>query len=83
MTESLEEMWNRLSLTEEEQNEVVVEKEWVDDGAEVGNKSLLGKLLLRRSVNIEAMRLVFLKIWRIKSGMTIRGGWREAVFILF
>ena len=46
MTESLEEMWNRLSLTEEEQNEVVVEKEWVDDGAEVGNKCLLEKLLL-------------------------------------
>ena len=72
MTESLEEMWNRLSLTEEEQSEVVVEREWVDDGAEVGNKCLLGKLLLRRAFNTEAMRLVFLKIWRIKSGMTIR-----------
>ena len=72
MNDSLEELWSRLSLTEEEQDVVAVEKEWVEDVSAVGNKCLLGKLLIRRNVNIEAMRNVFLKIWRLKSGMTIR-----------
>ena len=72
MSESLEELWSRLSLTEEEQNEVVVEKEWIDEASVVGKKCLLGKILLSRAVNIEAMRNVFLKIWRLKSDLSIR-----------
>ncbi|XWS22384.1 hypothetical protein CRYUN_Cryun29cG0029300 [Craigia yunnanensis] len=62
MGEILEEMWSHLSLTEEEQNDIYVEKEWVGDGSEVDKKCLLGKLLLRKIANVEAMRNVFLKI---------------------
>ena len=51
---------------------MIVEKEWVGDASAVENKCLLSKLLLRRAVNIEAMRNVFLKIWRLKLEMTIR-----------
>ena len=81
MTESLEELWGRLSLTEEQQDEVVVEKDWIEDVTAVGNKCLLGKLLLRRAVNIEAMRNVFLKIWRLNHGLTIREvGERQFLF---
>ncbi|XWS63214.1 hypothetical protein CRYUN_Cryun06bG0076600 [Craigia yunnanensis] len=73
MTKVLEEMWSRLSLTEEEQVEVIVEKDWVEDVSEVGSKRLLGKLLMKRAINTEAMWNVFMKIWRIKAEFTIRG----------
>ena len=72
MIESLEELWSRLSLIEKEQDEVVVKKDWIEDVSAVGNKCLLGKLLLRRAVNIEAMRNVFLNICRLKFGLIIR-----------
>ena len=82
MIGALEEMWNRLPLTEEEQAEVVVEKEWVEDLSEVGNKCLLGKLLLKRAINIEAIRNVSLKIWKITFGMTIREV-EDRLFLLY
>ena len=82
MIGALEEMWNGLPLTEEEQAEVVVEKEWVEDLSEVGNKCLLGKLLLKRAINIEAIRNVSLKIWKITFGMTIREV-EDRLFLLY
>ena len=41
MSESLEDMWSRLTLTEEEQTDVVVDKSWADDSSEVGKKMFI------------------------------------------
>ena len=62
MTEALIEMWSRLSLTEEEMSDVIIEKDWLDDMFEVSRHCLLGKLLMRKNVNMEAMKNVFKKI---------------------
>ena len=71
MADDLEEMWRRFSLTEEEQSEVAIEKEWVDDILEKSRYCLLGKIVMRKNVNMEAMKMVFVKLWRIKAGISI------------
>ncbi|XWS13478.1 hypothetical protein CRYUN_Cryun36dG0040400 [Craigia yunnanensis] len=64
-------MWSRLSLTEEEQLDVIIEKEWIEDSSSIGKNCLVGKLMMNKMENVEAMKNVFLKIWRIKNGVTI------------
>ena len=39
MSESLEDMWSQLTLTEEEQADVVVDKSWADDTSEMGKNA--------------------------------------------
>ena len=72
MSDSLEEMWSHLSLIDEEQTDVLVEKEWVNDASKISKRSLLGKLLIRKPMNVEVMKIVFMKIWKISSSLTIR-----------
>ena len=72
MSEGLEEMWNRLSLTEKEQLDVIVERDWMEDISEVGKNNLVCKLLLCKMVNVEAMKNVFRKIWRMSACLYIR-----------
>ena len=57
-----EELWSKLSLTEDEQSDVIVEKEPLDDQLEVKQNCLLGKLMTCKHVNVDAMNSVFMKI---------------------
>ena len=52
MTDELENLWGKLSLTEEELTEVCVEQDWLEEIKEVGKNCLIGKLLLNKRVNI-------------------------------
>ena len=72
MSEGLEVLWSKLSLTEDEQSDDIVKKEWLDDQEEVKQNCLLGKLMTRKNVNVEAMNSVFIKIWKISYGLSIR-----------
>ena len=62
MSEGLEEFWSKLLLTKDEQSDVIVEKEWLDDQEEMKQNCLLGKLMTRKHVNVEAMHSIFMKI---------------------
>ncbi|XWS24208.1 hypothetical protein CRYUN_Cryun28dG0081000 [Craigia yunnanensis] len=72
MVKGLEEIWNKFSLFEEEQENILIEKEWVKDIFEIGKNCLLEKLLMKKPVNMEAMRNVFTKIWKVFVGLSIR-----------
>ena len=72
MIEVLEEMWSKFSLTEEEKTDVVIEKLWIEDLLERSKYFLLGKMVMRKPINIEAMKLVFMKLWKINNGMIIQ-----------
>ena len=58
MSEELENLRKKLSLTEEEQFEVVVEQDWIKEADEVGKKCLIGKLVLNKRANVEVMKNV-------------------------
>ena len=71
MDEKLAEMWSKLFLTEEEQADIVIEKEWLEDTSSMEKSCLIGKFLLNRRVNLEAMRNVLMKVWKLKHGVTV------------
>ncbi|XVF71961.1 hypothetical protein PTKIN_Ptkin12aG0082300 [Pterospermum kingtungense] len=71
MAAELDDLWQKLSLAEECTKEVVVEEEWVGDPVSNGKYCLLGKLIINRASNLEAMRNVLAKAWRLKSTLTI------------
>ena len=83
MAEKLAEMWSKLSLTEEEQADIVIEKDWIEDTVPMGKNCLLGKVLTNKRVNIEAMRNVFMKVWRVKYGVTVHEVGERLYLFLF
>ena len=72
ISEELEQLRGKLSLTEEEQLKVVVEQEWLEDSKEAGKNYLIGKLALQKRVNVEAMKNILCNVWKIYSGLSIK-----------
>ena len=72
MNEELEKLWEKLSLTEAEQTEVIVEKDWQEKDNEVGENCLIGKLVLNKRINVEAMKNVLSTIWKLSARMSIK-----------
>ncbi|XVE95495.1 hypothetical protein REPUB_Repub02eG0102600 [Reevesia pubescens] len=72
MEHSLEDFWAKLSLTDSERRDVVVEKEWFLEGSKECQYCLIGKLLSRKMVNVEAMRTVLSQVWKVMHGLTIK-----------
>ena len=72
MEDSLAKMWNKLSLTDTEQEEVTLEQDWVEETEAEGEKCIIGKVLSNRVVNMEAMRNVFSKIWKLSGALSIK-----------
>ncbi|XWS50900.1 hypothetical protein CRYUN_Cryun12cG0129700 [Craigia yunnanensis] len=62
MTKALVEIWSKVSLIEEEQSDIIIEKEWIEDTSSMGKNCPIGKLMMNKMVNIEAMKNVFMKI---------------------
>ncbi|XWS34861.1 hypothetical protein CRYUN_Cryun21dG0073400 [Craigia yunnanensis] len=72
MNEELEELWGKLSLTEEKQHETVIEEKWLEDFKEVAKNCLIGKLVLQKRVNMEVMTNILSIVWRINSGLFVK-----------
>ena len=72
METGLEELWKKLSLTEDKQNDIVVKQNWVDETADARRNCLIGKVVMNKNINLEAMKMVLQKIWKIASGLVIK-----------
>ena len=72
MKTGLEDLWNKLSLTEDEKSKVVIEKDWIEEIAEARRNCLIGKLLTKRILNLEVMRSVLHKVWKLEGGLEIK-----------
>ncbi|XWS63518.1 hypothetical protein CRYUN_Cryun06bG0105300 [Craigia yunnanensis] len=72
METGLESLWNNLSLTKDEQNEVVIEKDWVKNNENAKRNCLVGKMVINKSVNLEAMKSVLQNIWKVKEDLIIK-----------
>ena len=46
--------------------------DWVSDMISEGKKCLIGKALTRKMVKLQAMKIVFSRIWMIKGSFRIR-----------
>ena len=56
--EVIEDMWTNLSLIDNEVEEGVVDHEWIEETLADGRNCTIGKVLTRRVVNMEAMKIV-------------------------
>ena len=68
MNEELEELWHKLSLTEDELSEIVVDKNWIDEAREAWENCLV----LNERVNLKTMKNVLSMIWKVSSCMVVK-----------
>ena len=68
----LKDLWNKLSLTGDKKSEVVIEKDWIEETTDARRNCLLGKLLTKRVLNLEVMRSVVYKVWKLVGGLEIK-----------
>ncbi|XVF84390.1 hypothetical protein PTKIN_Ptkin17bG0033000 [Pterospermum kingtungense] len=70
MDEDLEDMINRVSLSDHEE-EVFVDEGWADDCKDVGVRALVGRLLLRKSFGLEEMWMALQTAWRLFGNLEV------------
>ena len=68
----LEDLWNNLSLTKDEQHKIVIDKNWVEEVAHAMRNYLIGKMILKRAVNLEAMKTILQEVWKLAFGLVIK-----------
>ncbi|XVF20935.1 hypothetical protein REPUB_Repub12eG0046700 [Reevesia pubescens] len=83
MADNIEKLSSKLSLTEDEQQEILVEKGWhVETLVNVLN-CLLGKKLANKGVSVEVLQGVFKKFWRLSHGVQIKDLGEKRFFFHF
>ncbi|XVE95711.1 hypothetical protein REPUB_Repub02eG0122900 [Reevesia pubescens] len=69
MAEDWNNLWAKLALTDEEQSVVAIEKSWVEDTFERSGHCLVGKLMTKKMVNVEALKIVLSKVWKVSRSL--------------
>ena len=64
MVEELEQLWKKLSFTEDEDEGIVLGDNSTRTAKEIGKNCLVMKILTQRSINIEALRKTMRMVWR-------------------
>ncbi|XVF50675.1 hypothetical protein PTKIN_Ptkin04bG0121000 [Pterospermum kingtungense] len=74
MANDLEDLMNRISLGEDDsdEDEIVIEEKWVDEDNTIGESCLIGKLMLKKPYNLDAMKTALMKAWLISTELNIR-----------
>ncbi|OMO90520.1 reverse transcriptase [Corchorus capsularis] len=71
--EALTNMCSQLSLQEGEKEKVVIDNSWVDgEDGNVVRHYLLGKLMLKKPVNVEGLRNVMYQAWRLEGDLIVQ-----------
>ncbi|KAF5454944.1 hypothetical protein F2P56_024573 [Juglans regia] len=79
--EEMETKWERLQLTEEEDQEVVVGDDILDELSEKGDRSLVGRVMVERSIGRGVIETTMAKVWRISKPASFREV-RTNVFVI-
>lgn len=71
MTAEREELWKKLSFTEEEGESISLGSKSTEAAKEIGKKCLVMKVLAHRSIALEALRKNLRMIWKPNKGVQI------------
>ncbi|KAL0008865.1 hypothetical protein SO802_010367 [Lithocarpus litseifolius] len=71
MADELEEIWKKLTITEEEDEGISLGNDSTHAVQELGKNCLLMQILTQRSINIEALRKTMRMIWKSNKGVLI------------
>ena len=73
MAENLEGLWQKLTLTEEDEGVVIADGDGDDDDFEInGSLCLIGTLLSLRPFNFEALKNTMIGLWKPIKGLHMR-----------
>lgn len=71
MTEELEQLWKKLSFTEEEDEDIVLGENSTKIAKELVKNFLVMKILTQHSINIEALRKTMRMLWKTNKTVQI------------
>lgn len=70
--EKLKDRWKNLTFTEVEDEDVIVNEQWLDEEIQKGKLSLVGRLFVERSVNKEVLRSTMAKVWKTSKPFSVK-----------
>lgn len=72
MDDSLDNLYSRLSLNDNGDNEVYLDEKGIDEIKSKGSLYLATKMLLRKPFNLDVMKSTLMKLWQLKDGLEIK-----------
>ncbi|XP_050259988.1 uncharacterized protein At4g02000-like [Quercus robur] len=83
MAAELEELWKKLSFTEEEDESIVLGRNTTEAAIAIGKNCLLMKVLSHRSINIDALRKNLRMVWKPNKSIQINEVENELYLVEF
>ena len=71
MVDDLEEFWKKLTLTKEEDDDIILGGDSTKATKALGENCLVMQILTQRSINIEALRNTMRMAWKMNKGVHI------------
>lgn len=69
--DNLKDRWQHLTLTEVEGDEVNVDEQKLGEEAKRGELSIVGKVMVERTINREVIRSIMAKAWKTSKSFTV------------
>ena len=69
MAEELEELWKKLTVTEEEEEDIILGSNSTKVAKEAGKNCIVMKFLTQRSVSVEALKKNMRMLWKPNKGL--------------
>ncbi|XVE87987.1 hypothetical protein DITRI_Ditri19aG0032200 [Diplodiscus trichospermus] len=66
------ERWNNFHLSDDDDDDIIIEKDWVADAVQVAAHCLVGRLLLKKVFNIDAMKNLLSRAWKLHDDVLIK-----------
>ena len=70
MADELEELWKKSMVTEEEEEDIILDSNNTKVAKEAGKNCIVMKVLTQRSVNVEALKKNMRMLWKPDKGAT-------------
>ena len=71
MADELEELWKKLTVTEEEEEDIILGSNSTEVAKEAGKNCIVTKVVTQRSVNVEALKKNMRMLWKPNKGLQV------------
>lgn len=65
MEDDLQVDWDKLKISDDEEEEILFMQNWVKEVVEASDHCLLGRLLIKKLLNLEVMKNVLSRAWKL------------------
>ncbi|XVF66640.1 hypothetical protein PTKIN_Ptkin10aG0053100 [Pterospermum kingtungense] len=64
-------MMNQISIFDVDDEEIMIEKEWIEEGVQAGQNCLVGRMLMKKPYSVEGVKIAFSRVWHLQGGLSI------------